>query len=141
MGLELLPPSPVPPMADITSSFWCPAEPKCHLRNLPRASLLIEVGSRDKPTHLFCMNPFLSFLQVRTLRARQGSDVPRGAHCGWQQTQGSEIQVPLSHPSAPPVGPSPPCEGTQSCRNCLLKPVWLCLAYWGSVRTSLPRAG
>ena len=80
MGLELSPPSPVPPMADITSSSWCPTEPKCHLRNLSIASVLMEVGSQGEPTHLSCMNPFLSFLQGRILGTRWGSGVPRGAH-------------------------------------------------------------
>lgn len=66
--LELSPFSPVPPMADITGPSWCPAEPKCHLRNLPRASLLIEVAHEINP--LAYRNPVVSFLQVRTLRAR-----------------------------------------------------------------------
>lgn len=45
---ELLPKGSHPVMA----SLGHPYRTKCHLRNLPRASLLIEVGSQDKPTLL-----------------------------------------------------------------------------------------
>lgn len=58
-------------------------------------------------------------------------------HCeGWRETQGSEIHVSFSHASAPPVGPLPPGDDAQSCRNCPLERAWPRPVSWSSVRTS-----
>ena len=110
-GLEhaLSPPSPSPPVAVITGPSWCPAEPKCHPRTLP------EPPVDRRLIRLSCLNPVS---QVRTLRARQGSDVPSGAQCG------PAAPLSLTVPSCGTVTSRP---GTQSCRSCLLEAAWLCL--------------
>lgn len=97
---QLSPPSRIPLTADNAGSSWCPTEPSCHPRNLPRASLVREVSSQDESICLSCTNPLLSFLAVRILRARQGSDVPRGAQC-----------CPAGDPGLQGSGPFQPCWG------------------------------
>lgn len=92
-------PSPSPPMAVITGPSWCPVEPKCHLRTLP------EPPVDRRLICLSCLNPVS---QVRTLRVRQGSDVPSGAQC---------------RPAAPL---------SLSCRSCLLEAASLCLVSWAA---------
>lgn len=77
-------------MADITGPSWCPADPKCHLRNLPTTSPLIE----GKPTHRWgtsCVTSTSENMKgqrftlrragTQALRLRSGSAVPVSS-CG-----------------------------------------------------------